>query len=401
MSCNDVASVLDNHRVASLKPAERAEIDAHLASCADCSAAWQATRELNALRIPATPATLLERALLASRVPQRARSRRARMPFIVGSVLAGAAAAALTMSALREQSSSIAPSPAVEQPGAPATSDPTLDEPVTLVEETPAAPQGDGVTSVELVETALSIAPLVRHNPDYPLDALAKRLEGWVQLKFDVTAAGFVENVSVVESSDTQFEEPAILALSKWRYLPRIEAGKRVATKDVRTRIVWQLQNDNDTRVDQREVDAKQQAAQRAFVAFSEGLEVAVDRLAADDLRGAELQLDQMRAIYPAAGYFHGDIWKVYGYLFTVQGNYDRAIDAYETSLASYEENGAQSNMGPWVPLANLYFARHQYDAALKTLLRPNLPGGNRVMSSEANALLQKLHALGVTEETL
>ena len=25
---------------------------------------------------------------------------------------------------------------------------------------------------------------------------------------------------------------------------------------------------------------------------------------------------------------------------------------------------------GPWVPLANLYFARHQYDMALKTLVR-------------------------------
>ncbi len=62
---------------------------------------------------------------------------------------------------------------------------------------------------------ALNIAPLVRRPPDYPLDALRRqRLGGDVQLKFDVTAAGFVENVSVVKSSDAQFEEPAVRALS-------------------------------------------------------------------------------------------------------------------------------------------------------------------------------------------
>jgi tetratricopeptide (TPR) repeat protein len=222
-----------------------------------------------------------------------------------------------------------------------------------------------------------------------------------VQLKFDVTAAGFVENVSVDESSDERFEGPAIRALSQWRYLPRIVAGKRVAVTDQRTRIAWQMSSDDDPPADERQADDKQEAAMRGLLKFSDDLERALDLLAADDLRGAELQLDLMRAVYPEAGFFHGDIWSFYGYLFTVQGNYDRAIDAYETGLASYERNGARSNMGPWVPLANLYFARHQYDAALKTLLRPNLPGGNRLMSPEANALMQKLNALGVTEDTL
>ena len=50
MSCNDIASVLDTHRATRLAPAERAKIDAHLAACADCSAAWHAQGELLALR---------------------------------------------------------------------------------------------------------------------------------------------------------------------------------------------------------------------------------------------------------------------------------------------------------------------------------------------------------------
>src|SRR5688572_30744753 len=98
MSCNDVTSVLDTHRSARLAPAERAQVDAHLAACAECAAAWVAQTELLALRVPAVPSTLLERALLSSRLPQSAPARRARLPVVIGSVLlAGAAAAAVTI----------------------------------------------------------------------------------------------------------------------------------------------------------------------------------------------------------------------------------------------------------------------------------------------------------------
>ena len=196
-----------------------------------------------------------------------------------------------------------------------------VDERVVEVEVAPATQQGDGVTQVELVETSLTIAPLVRRPPDYPPDALRQRLGGDVQLKFDVTAAGFVENVSVVKSSDAQFEEPAIRALSTWRYLPRIEAGKRVAATGIHTIIRWEPPSDKDPPADQRQVDAKQEAYMREFVAFSNDLEVALDQLAADDLRGSELQLDQMQAIYGAK---RPDLWGFYGYLFTVQGTRSR-----------------------------------------------------------------------------
>jgi TonB family protein len=410
MSCNDVASVLDTHRSAQLAPAERAEVSAHLATCVDCAAAWAAQAELLALRVPAVPTTLLERALLASRLPQSAPARRARMPVIVGGILlAGAAAAAVTIVTMtRSPSGQSASSAEVELPATLGLPLPTAAERVPAVGDQEAAPTGDGVTSVELVETALSVAPIVRHPPDYPVEALEERLGGHVQVKFDVTAAGVVENVSVIESSDAQFEAAAVRAVSTWRYLPRIVAGKRVAATGVHTIIRWEPPKDSDPPPDQPETEARQEATRRAFAGFTDGLEVALNRLAADDLRGVELQLDQMLAVYPAAGFFHGDIWSFYGYLFTVQGNYDRAIDAYEAALASYARNGARPTMGPWVPLANLYFARHQYDVALKTLLRPRQttngtapPGGSRLVGAEAEALIERLRALGVTEETL
>jgi hypothetical protein len=62
---------------------------------------------------------------------------------------------------------------------------------------------------------------------------------------------------------------------------------------------------------------------------------------------------------------------------------------------------------GPYVSLATLYFARHQYDMALKTLLRPQQVMGSaadgrpRRVSNEAAALIERLRALGVTEESL
>jgi tetratricopeptide (TPR) repeat protein len=147
-----------------------------------------------------------------------------------------------------------------------------------------------------------------------------------------------------------------------------------------------------DTHREQRIVEAA-----REFAALSAGLEVALDRLAGDDLRGAELQLDEMQAVYGAE---HSELWNFYGYLYTVEGNYGRAIDAYETAVA-VALRADLPTPAPLVQLANLYFARHQYDMALKTLLRSNRPGGNRLVTAEADSLIQKLNALGVTEDTL
>jgi TonB family protein len=278
----------------------------------------------------------------------------------------------------------------------------TLDEPVTQAEEASTRPQGDGVTSVELVETALSFAPIVRRAPDYPLDALKQRLVGHVQVKYDVTSAGVVENVRVVESSDALFEDSAVRAVSTWRYLPRIVAGRRVAANDVHTVLRFVPPDATQPPADQRQVDAKEAAAMaevRGYLAFSDDLEVAVDRLAADDLRGAELQLDEMQAIYGAG---RPDLWSFYGYLYTVQGNYDRAIEAYDKALSALIASGAPRT-GPWSPLANLYFARHQYDMALNTLVRQQAVAGSARINSEGEvkALIAKLRALGLTHESL
>jgi TonB family protein len=243
---------------------------------------------------------------------------------------------------------------------------------------------------------------MIRSGLDYPPRAFSERLSGYVQLEFDVTAAGRVENVRVVKSSDSQFEDPAIRAVSEWRYLPRIIAGERARSSGVQTIIRFQM--DDPTPSPAPLSGEALEAAQREWAAYSADLATAMDRLAADDLRGVELQLDEMQALY---GTERADLWGFYGYLYTLQRNYDRAIDAYERSVAIHLRSSNPTS-GPWVPLANLYFARHQYDVALKTLLRPRqvtgvttTVAGSRLAAAGAEALIERLRALGVTEETL
>jgi tetratricopeptide (TPR) repeat protein len=199
------------------------------------------------------------------------------------------------------------------------------------------------------------------------------------------------------------FEEAAAAALAQWRYLPRILAGKRVRHEGVHTIIRFQLVGEENATPDPSQ-EAAREKAMREYREYGDGLVVALDRLAADDFRGVELQLDEMQALY---GTERADLWNFYGYLYTLQGNYARAIDAYEQAVA-VSLRAPYPTSGPVVPLAKLYFARHQYDMALKTLLRPQqasngtLPaGGSRLVSDEATALIGELRALGVTEDTL
>src|SRR5688572_12350701 len=315
MSCNDVASVLDNHRIALLKPAERADIDAHLASCDDCSAAWQATRELNALRIPATPVTLLERALLASHVPQSAEVRRARAPLIVGSVLLASAALAAGVTAvsyMRSSTAPTAPATAADPEAAPNATDEGFGRQLTGLLTVPT----DGATSLDSVNTSLQLVPVVRAIPEYPPAALKKGLEGSVTMKFTVTAMGLVEDPTVVESSDAVFEPAALLAVASWRYLPRIAAGKRTDTADVHMTMYFRLQGLTTPSPPRPPLRNALDAARQQQVSAS-----VWEQLMRDDLRGAELTLDELRATYQLTDFQLGEVWNMYAYLHTLEGN--------------------------------------------------------------------------------
>ncbi len=84
--------------------------------------------------------------------------------------------------------------------------------------------------------------PLVRVNPQYPARAMQRGIEGWVQLRFTVTAAGTVRDVSVEEADPPNyFEQAAVNAVRKYKYKPSVVNGKPIATEDVRVILQFNL----------------------------------------------------------------------------------------------------------------------------------------------------------------
>ena len=88
------------------------------------------------------------------------------------------------------------------------------------------------------------MVPLVRVNPDYPPARDPAGTEGWVQVRFSVTAIGTVRDAVVVASEPgTIFDEAALKAIARWRYNPRVENGEAVERVGLQTIIRFELEN--------------------------------------------------------------------------------------------------------------------------------------------------------------
>jgi protein TonB len=86
------------------------------------------------------------------------------------------------------------------------------------------------------------VAPLVRVEPQYPMGAKQKGIEGWVELMFTITRAGTVKDIVVTAASPgTIFNRAAVQAVSRWKYNPKIQDGIAVERARVEQRIRFQL----------------------------------------------------------------------------------------------------------------------------------------------------------------
>ena len=90
----------------------------------------------------------------------------------------------------------------------------------------------------------VSEADLTKLKPielDYPTMALAKNIEGWVNLSYMVTAEGKVTAVKVLDSSPTGvFDAAAARAMARVRYKPMLQGGKPIAVT-TKLRIAFRL----------------------------------------------------------------------------------------------------------------------------------------------------------------
>ena len=67
-------------------------------------------------------------------------------------------------------------------------------------------------------------------QPAYPETAKKARLEGVVMVEFVVEPDGQVTRAVVKESTDRQFEEPALAAVALWSFSPAVEEGRPIAS---------------------------------------------------------------------------------------------------------------------------------------------------------------------------
>jgi len=88
------------------------------------------------------------------------------------------------------------------------------------------------------------VIPQIRVNPEYPLRAITGNIEGWVQVRFTVTAIGTVRDAVVVESEPgTVFDDAALKAIARWRYNPRVENGEAVERIGLQYVFRFELEN--------------------------------------------------------------------------------------------------------------------------------------------------------------
>ena len=68
-------------------------------------------------------------------------------------------------------------------------------------------------------DKAASLAPVVRIEPHYPVQAAQQGIAGYVQIQFDVDAQGNVINADVIKAVPEQvFAKEALVAVQQWKY---------------------------------------------------------------------------------------------------------------------------------------------------------------------------------------
>ncbi len=79
---------------------------------------------------------------------------------------------------------------------------------------------------------ASDLTPLTMLPPQYPPSALMRGTEGWVQISFQVSEEGFVEDPQVIDAKPRGvFDEAAKTAALRWRFRPVLDAGVPVAVR--------------------------------------------------------------------------------------------------------------------------------------------------------------------------
>lgn len=101
-----------------------------------------------------------------------------------------------------------------------------------------AKPPAPGVVSM-----GGQMIPFIKIAPQYPQNAAAKGIEGYVDVMFDVTALGTTENIRIIAYVPSSvFNKSVVKAIKGWKYKPNVVDGVPVKTYDVKDRVRFAME---------------------------------------------------------------------------------------------------------------------------------------------------------------
>ena len=99
-----------------------------------------------------------------------------------------------------------------------------------------------GGTNIAIAASDSDVVPIVRVNPQYPLRASERGIEGWVEVEFTISKLGTVKEPRVLNSHPSSiFDRAALKAIKKWKYNPKIEDGEPTERPGVKVRLKFDL----------------------------------------------------------------------------------------------------------------------------------------------------------------
>ena len=104
---------------------------------------------------------------------------------------------------------------------------------ITIPAQRPNVGEGGGGTGAVFDLRALDRTPVARFQarPEYPFEMKRTGSAGEVLVEFVVAADGSVRDARAVRSSQREFEDAAVRAVSKWTFRPGQKDGRNVPTR--------------------------------------------------------------------------------------------------------------------------------------------------------------------------
>lgn len=90
--------------------------------------------------------------------------------------------------------------------------------------------------------------PCIRPPAVMPLQA---ENSGHCQMMFDIEPTGYVQNIRTARCSDDVFKAATELSMSWWFYDPKVEDGQSVWDRNVRTKVTFNLTDENGNQIPQ------------------------------------------------------------------------------------------------------------------------------------------------------